>query len=123
MISLREEREFDKWLKSTHYTPNIPTRKAMLKGWHAGFRHARSPDGLFGALYDQAHVVSQGKISVHDLQRHLEVGYTLAFSLVEQMGLAGVISQPADNGSRKVLLKHDSEVAEVNQVDKRAHRE
>ena len=44
-------------------------------------------------------------------------------SPIDQMELACVSSEAADDGPRKILLEHDAEAAEINQVDKRGHRE
>ena len=63
-------------------------------------------DGEQDELYDLAvaFVLESGKCSISSVQRKLRVGYNRAANLVEAMEAAGVVSAPAHNGSRDVLV-------------------
>jgi len=79
-----------------------------------------APDAAAGAeearddLYDQAValVVRDRKASTSHIQRHLQIGYNRAASLVERMEAEGVVG-PADHaGKREVLAEPPTESAE-----------
>lgn len=62
-------------------------------------------DAEADALYDQAvQIVTQTrKASISGVQRRLRIGYNRAARLVEQMELAGVVSEMLPNGQREVI--------------------
>ncbi|QIZ76650.1 DNA translocase FtsK [Ferrimonas lipolytica] len=57
-------------------------------------------------LYDEAvgFVIESRRASISSVQRKLKVGYNRAARLVEQMEVAGIVSKPAHNGNREVLV-------------------
>ena len=57
-------------------------------------------------LYDLAvaFVLESGKCSISSVQRKCRIGYNRAANLVEAMEAAGVVSAPAHNGTREVLV-------------------
>lgn len=57
-------------------------------------------------LYDLAvaFVLESGKCSISSVQRKCRIGYNRAANLVEAMEAAGVVSAPAHNGAREVLV-------------------
>ncbi len=65
-----------------------------------------SDDGEQDELYDLAvaFITESGKCSISSVQRKLRIGYNRAARLVETMQAAGVVSAPAHNGSREVLV-------------------
>ena len=58
-------------------------------------------------LYSEAVniVVKSKKASISNLQRRLKVGYNRAALLIENMEVAGIVSEMNNNGSRTVLLE------------------
>jgi S-DNA-T family DNA segregation ATPase FtsK/SpoIIIE len=64
-----------------------------------------SGDSEMDALYDEAvmFVTESRKASISSVQRRFKVGYNRAARMIEDMELAGVVSEPAGNGSREVL--------------------
>jgi len=63
-------------------------------------------DGSGDALYDQAVaiVAREGKASTSFIQRHLQIGYNKAATLIEKMEKQGVISPANHVGKREVLI-------------------
>lgn len=59
-------------------------------------------------LYDLAvaFVLESGKCSISSVQRKCRIGYNRAANLVEAMEAAGIVSAPAHNGSREVLVNN-----------------
>ncbi|WP_298440252.1 DNA translocase FtsK [uncultured Ferrimonas sp.] len=57
-------------------------------------------------LYDEAvaFVIESRRASISSVQRKLKVGYNRAARLVEQMETSGIVSKPAHNGNREVLV-------------------
>lgn len=57
-------------------------------------------------LYDLAvaFVLESGKCSISSVQRKCRIGYNRAANIVEAMEAAGVVSAPAHNGAREVLV-------------------
>lgn len=49
-------------------------------------------------------VITTRKASILSLQRHLRLGYNRAARLIEALESSGVVSRPAHNGERKVLV-------------------
>ncbi|MFY9180534.1 MAG: DNA translocase FtsK 4TM domain-containing protein [Venatoribacter sp.] len=70
-----------------------------------------SADGEQDELYDLAvaFVLESGKCSISSVQRKLRVGYNRAANIVDAMQAAGVVSAPAHNGSREVLVGSGSD--------------
>ena len=62
------------------------------------------------SLYDQAValVARERKASTSFIQRHLQIGYNRAATIVEQMEKAGVVSQANHVGKREVLVQDHS---------------
>lgn len=62
-------------------------------------------------LYDLAvaFVLDSGKCSISSVQRKLRIGYNRAARLVETMEACGVVSSPAHNGSREVLVRSSAD--------------
>lgn len=60
-------------------------------------------------LYDKALsiILSEGKVSTSFIQRHLNIGYNRAAKIVEKLEKEGVISVPAYNGKREILVPHE----------------
>jgi len=58
------------------------------------------------SLYDEAveFVTETRRVSLSSIQRKFHIGYNRAARIVEQMELNDVVSEPAANGSREVLL-------------------
>lgn len=71
---------------------------------------AAAADGGSGGeqdeLYDLAvaFVLESGKCSISSVQRKCRIGYNRAANIVEAMEAAGVVSAPAHNGAREVLV-------------------
>lgn len=57
-------------------------------------------------LYDEAVaiVAKTKKVSISSIQRKLKIGYNRSANIVEAMEKAGVVSAPAHNGTREVLI-------------------
>ncbi|WP_028115273.1 DNA translocase FtsK [Ferrimonas senticii] len=72
---------------------------------------AETSDGEQDPLYDEAvaFVIDSRKASISSVQRRLKVGYNRAARLVEQMEESGIVSRPAHNGNREVLVPGRSE--------------
>jgi len=64
------------------------------------------PDGEGDELYDRAvDVVTRSRrASISNVQRRLRIGYNRAARLIEEMEAAGIVSPPAHNGTREVLV-------------------
>ncbi|MBC3945816.1 hypothetical protein H8S21_10815 [Erwinia persicina] len=56
-------------------------------------------------LFDQAiqFIVAERKASISGIQRHFRIGYNRAARLVEQIQAKGIVSEPNENGNRRVL--------------------
>lgn len=63
-------------------------------------------NGEKDALYDEAVsiVAKTKKVSISSIQRKLKIGYNRSANIVEAMEKAGVVSAPAHNGTREVLI-------------------
>ncbi|WP_373755386.1 DNA translocase FtsK [Neisseria sp.] len=66
--------------------------------------------GEVDEMYDEAvaAVISTGKASISNLQRHLRIGYNRAATLIDQMEADGIVSAPETNGKRMVLARGGS---------------
>jgi S-DNA-T family DNA segregation ATPase FtsK/SpoIIIE len=53
----------------------------------------------------KATVIERQRASIATVQRVLKIGYNRAARLIEAMEKEGVVSPPAYNGDRKVLVK------------------
>jgi S-DNA-T family DNA segregation ATPase FtsK/SpoIIIE len=64
-----------------------------------------APEGV-DELYDKAvDVVTRSRrASISNVQRRLRIGYNRAARLIEEMEAAGIVSPPAHNGNREVLV-------------------
>lgn len=65
-----------------------------------------SDDSESDPLYDEAVAVvtESGRASISSVQRRLRIGYNRAARLIESMEAAGIVSSPAHNGTREVLV-------------------
>ncbi|MBE4286752.1 recombination-associated protein RdgC [Vibrio parahaemolyticus] len=59
-------------------------------------------DGLF--ILSRDHVAETRRASVSNLQRKFKIGYNRAARIMEQLEACGVVSKPAHNGHRSVLI-------------------
>ncbi len=73
----------------------------------AGF--TPSPDDMEDVLYDEAVkiVLEDQRPTISYIQRKLRIGYQRAARLIETMEEQGIISAPANNGNREILVKYD----------------
>jgi recombination associated protein RdgC len=64
-----------------------------------------STENMDDPLFDQAVtvVMTNRRVSISLVQRHLRIGYNRAARLIEQMELAKVVGPMASNGSREIL--------------------
>lgn len=67
------------------------------------------------ALYDQAVALVRrdGNASVSHIQRCLQLGFNRASSLIEQMGVEGVVGRPNSAGHREILASAPASPEEV----------
>ena len=66
-----------------------------------GGKGAGGQDELFGEAREI--VTSMGRASISYLQRRLKVGYNRAANIMEELEAAGIVSEPDNQGNRKVL--------------------
>ncbi|GGZ90103.1 hypothetical protein DC083_00555 [Ignatzschineria ureiclastica] len=73
----------------------------------AGF--TPSPDDIEDVLYDEAVkiVLEDQRPTISYVQRKLRIGYQRAARLIETMEEQGIVSAPANNGNREILVKYD----------------
>lgn len=65
-----------------------------------------SDESAFDELYESAKmiVINDKKTSISYIQRKLRIGYNRAATIVEQLQLAGVLSEPNVKGNREILI-------------------
>ena len=73
----------------------------------AGF--TPSPEDIEDVLYDEAVkiVLEDQRPTISYVQRKLRIGYQRAARLIETMEEQGIVSAPANNGNREILVKYD----------------
>jgi len=68
-----------------------------------------SPDDVEDVLYDEAVkiVLEDQRPTISYVQRKLRIGYQRAARLIEAMEAQGIVSAPAANGNREILIAYD----------------
>ncbi len=68
-----------------------------------------SPEDVEDVLYDEAVkiVLEDQRPTISYVQRKLRIGYQRAARLIETMEEQGIVSAPAANGNREILVKYD----------------
>ncbi|RMH37153.1 MAG: DNA translocase FtsK [Nitrospirae bacterium] len=102
-VSDDEVRRVVEWVKRQA----SPTYDASLALEEQGLAQ---DDGDRDEVYEQARelVISTGQASASFLQRRLRVGYPRAARLIEQMEEEGLVSAPARDGRREVLVRREA---------------
>ncbi|UNM96594.1 DNA translocase FtsK 4TM domain-containing protein [Ignatzschineria rhizosphaerae] len=84
-------------------TEEIPGLSENASGFVA------SPDDVDDPLYDEAVkiVLEDKRPTISYVQRKLRIGYQRAARLIEAMEEQGIVSAPAGNGNREILVSYD----------------
>nr|WP_305910143.1 DNA translocase FtsK [Methylomarinum sp. Ch1-1]MDP4519548.1 DNA translocase FtsK [Methylomarinum sp. Ch1-1] len=52
-------------------------------------------------------VLDSGRASISSVQRRFKVGYNRAARIIEDMEMAGIVSEPENNGARRILMQQE----------------
>ena len=68
-----------------------------------------APEDVEDVLYDEAVkiVLEDQRPTISYVQRKLRIGYQRAARLIEAMEEQGIVSAPANNGNREILVSYD----------------
>ncbi|PHR73812.1 MAG: cell division protein FtsK [Arcobacter sp.] len=98
---IEEVVEFLKAQREVQYDMNFIKSKEG-----SGMSSNPSDESAFDELYESAKmiVINDKKTSISYIQRKLRIGYNRAATIVEQLQLAGVLSEPNVKGNREILI-------------------
>ena len=98
---IEEVVEFLKAQREVQYDMNFIKAKEG-----SGMSSNPSDESAFDELYESAKmiVINDKKTSISYIQRKLRIGYNRAATIVEQLQLAGVLSEPNVKGNREILI-------------------
>ena len=105
LVTDKEVRQVATFLKSVA-GPNFERSLMSVKPSSQGGGGSDGDSGERDALFDEAVevIIETGRGSVSLLQRRLAIGYSRASRLVDQMGMAGIISDHKGSVARDVLI-------------------